>query len=587
MALLKCKECGHEVSDKASSCPNCGCPIERVGVFEGDLFEEKPKKSKGWIWASMVALLCLIGGEGNYAYAKLLHGENEKEAIVELTPDFVSAIQKYEKLGSFSEGLAAVMRDGKWGYINTKGEEVIPCRYSMCEAFHEGLAAVQKYSEEGFLDTEWGYIDTEGKEIIPLNIEAEKANEFSEGLAVIIKGFNSFSVINTKGSVVFSGVCDFEQYGEDWYLYIQLHYIQGLLFVPLEPDKFAVYDKQGNKTKVINQETKDNLEKQSDMKPYTVFAKENGSDESYQYNTVGLKDDSGKEIIPAIYDGIDNVGIGERIDVHNGVVLVVLDEIGEDVIEGYGDELDSPNTKHHYGYVDLKGNDTFTKEIKERCLKSKQTAIGQLAMQEADELQRLYKEGPDWLQGAWRLELTDDYGNHLGYMYEVFNHGTSKSYIDGALVSERNYTVSDKMVMYDKGHYQLDDNRRIVISANGQEMQKVSNDASFKPTTPTSSNQSSDSNSSSNRSYRFSSPHDVIGYLADKTFYNGNIQLRIRPDGVWLNGNCATGAPNVERYESWKAMIRAYTPTGQKLSLFVDPIHGQVIDESGDVYNLR
>lgn len=32
MALLKCKECGHEVSDKASACPNCGCPIEGTTV---------------------------------------------------------------------------------------------------------------------------------------------------------------------------------------------------------------------------------------------------------------------------------------------------------------------------------------------------------------------------------------------------------------------------------------------------------------------------------------------------------------------------------------------------------------------------
>lgn len=29
MALVKCKECGHEVSDKASTCPNCGRPIEK------------------------------------------------------------------------------------------------------------------------------------------------------------------------------------------------------------------------------------------------------------------------------------------------------------------------------------------------------------------------------------------------------------------------------------------------------------------------------------------------------------------------------------------------------------------------------
>ena len=28
MAMIKCPECGKDVSDRASSCPNCGCPIE-------------------------------------------------------------------------------------------------------------------------------------------------------------------------------------------------------------------------------------------------------------------------------------------------------------------------------------------------------------------------------------------------------------------------------------------------------------------------------------------------------------------------------------------------------------------------------
>lgn len=27
MALIKCPECGREISDKAIACPNCGCPI--------------------------------------------------------------------------------------------------------------------------------------------------------------------------------------------------------------------------------------------------------------------------------------------------------------------------------------------------------------------------------------------------------------------------------------------------------------------------------------------------------------------------------------------------------------------------------
>lgn len=29
MALIKCPECGREISDKASACPGCGCPVEK------------------------------------------------------------------------------------------------------------------------------------------------------------------------------------------------------------------------------------------------------------------------------------------------------------------------------------------------------------------------------------------------------------------------------------------------------------------------------------------------------------------------------------------------------------------------------
>ena len=28
MAIIKCVECGKEFSDKASACPECGCPTE-------------------------------------------------------------------------------------------------------------------------------------------------------------------------------------------------------------------------------------------------------------------------------------------------------------------------------------------------------------------------------------------------------------------------------------------------------------------------------------------------------------------------------------------------------------------------------
>ena len=40
MALIKCSECGKEISDKAKVCPNCGNPLEENVV---KVFFEKPK----------------------------------------------------------------------------------------------------------------------------------------------------------------------------------------------------------------------------------------------------------------------------------------------------------------------------------------------------------------------------------------------------------------------------------------------------------------------------------------------------------------------------------------------------------------
>ena len=46
----------------------------------------------------------------------------------------------------FACGLAKVKRNGKYGYINTKGEEVIPCRYYSASSFYDDVAAVMKSS---------------------------------------------------------------------------------------------------------------------------------------------------------------------------------------------------------------------------------------------------------------------------------------------------------------------------------------------------------------------------------------------------------------------------------------------------------
>ena len=46
----------------------------------------------------------------------------------------------------------------QWGFINRSGKEVIPFRYSFAESFKEGLAHVMK-------DGKWIYIDKNGKTV--------------------------------------------------------------------------------------------------------------------------------------------------------------------------------------------------------------------------------------------------------------------------------------------------------------------------------------------------------------------------------------------------------------------------------------
>lgn len=435
MALIKCKECGHEVSDKASACPNCGCPIERVETHQEVLYEENPEKKKSWIWALIVLLLCLIGGGGYYAYTKLVNGGNYKDAIVELTPEFVNAIQQYEKLGAFSEGYAAVCKNGKWGYINV-----------------------------------------EGKEVIPTTIEATSVGHFSEGLAFVLYWEdNKYAVINTKGEVVFN---------EEGTVFIDLgnicengdnlpQYNNGEMTVSVHVGediydgdwKGIIYDTKGNiigeKDEEVVQGEQNNL--------YTTFTQANGEQEDYQWYTVGLKDANGGEILPAIYDEI-SFACSTNGAISNGVVLVRIDEIGDDVVEGLAGEWDSNETKSYYGYADLKGNDTFSNGIKEKCWKSKEEAANKLAQEETEDA-----DTSDWLQGRW--VGTD---SHSGYPFEMIIEGDNLiQKINGQVCYNGPYQFDGDMLIYnDATDFWAVDKDNQVLTLDGIPMRKVNSSSS-------------------------------------------------------------------------------------------------------------
>ena len=83
---------------------------------------------------------------------------------------------KYDEVRYFSEGLAGVELNGKWGFINKSGKEVTPIKYDEVESFSEGLAKVE-------LNDRCGYINRSGKEVTPLKYDY--ADDFSGGLAEV------------------------------------------------------------------------------------------------------------------------------------------------------------------------------------------------------------------------------------------------------------------------------------------------------------------------------------------------------------------------------------------------------------------
>lgn len=99
---------------------------------------------------------------------------------------------EWEGAKNFSEGYAAVKKEGKWGYIDTEGNVVIQPKYDGANSFSEGLAAVQTNGK-------WGYIDTTGNVVIPFTLQSTFA--FSEGLAVYGSGLY-YGYLDTTGKAV-------------------------------------------------------------------------------------------------------------------------------------------------------------------------------------------------------------------------------------------------------------------------------------------------------------------------------------------------------------------------------------------------
>ena len=202
---------------------------------------------------------------------------------------------KYENGGSFSEGLAVVELNGKWGFIDKSGKEVVPPKYEDVRYFSEGLAIVE-------LNGKWGFVDKSGKEVVPLKYDG--VWNFREGLATVkLNGKGGY--INKSGKEVvppkYDNVWDFEE---------------GLAGVKLK-GKWGFIDKSGKEVVPLKYDE--------------VWNFEEGLAGVKLKGKWGFIDKSGKEVVPLKYEDVRSFKEGLAMVELNGKWGFV-DKSGKEVV---------------------------------------------------------------------------------------------------------------------------------------------------------------------------------------------------------------------------------------------------------------
>ena len=156
-------------------------------------------------------------------------------------------------MSSFSEGLAAVQKDGACGYINKQGQEVIPFGFSKCLDFDDGRAVVYKgIRKAGLIDQNGSFIFEpslnrllkfkEGRGLMRddkyrfyyiteqtglYNGFYQKASEFKHGVAVV-QIDNKWGIINQKGIEIIPPKYDKIESFKDGYAKVRIKGFSGL-----------------------------------------------------------------------------------------------------------------------------------------------------------------------------------------------------------------------------------------------------------------------------------------------------------------------------------------------------------------------
>lgn len=172
--------------------------------------------------------LCLGDFHDGLAWVRVRSGMDERYGFIDKKGNMVVPCI-YERVKNFSEGYARVYKDGKYGFVDVQGIMVLPFNYEFAGDFSEGLAAIR-----GSGESQYAYMNKKGEIVIP-EFQAYSASPFQGGIAPIEISKRNTQFIDKKGNVVFKCQPEYRCYGyKDGYYIMDNHVIdlKGNIIVP-------------------------------------------------------------------------------------------------------------------------------------------------------------------------------------------------------------------------------------------------------------------------------------------------------------------------------------------------------------------
>ncbi|CAN0457672.1 unnamed protein product, partial [Ectocarpus fasciculatus] len=96
----------------------------------------------------------------------------------------------------FREGMAAVVKDGQWGFILADGSVALEFCYEMTYGFKEGLSAA-KHNDK------WGFIDKQGAWVIEPVYDSYQFDlfDYSDGMLIVSNEEDRYGYLDEWGQL--------------------------------------------------------------------------------------------------------------------------------------------------------------------------------------------------------------------------------------------------------------------------------------------------------------------------------------------------------------------------------------------------